>query len=111
MKDTKWICFKAIRWNRFRFHLIWEELTGAFVDEENLENPLLDCDPEASNGNQDQEDETEDRIYGDDEAVIEENYENSKNLETENNDNDEYLHQKFRYKANLSLDHGQHGIQ
>ncbi len=66
-----------------------EELTSAFVDEENPENPLLDCDPEASNDNQDQEDETEDRINGDDEAVNEENYENSKNLETENNDNDD----------------------
>ncbi len=39
-----------------------EELTDAFVDEENPENSLLDCDPQASNDNQDQEDETEDRI-------------------------------------------------
>ncbi len=69
----------------FSFNL-GKELTGAFVDEENTENPLLDCDPEASNDNQDQEDETEDRIYGDDEAV---NEENSENLETENNDNDD----------------------
>ncbi len=71
----------------FSFNL-GEELTGAFADEENLENPLLDCDPEASNDNQDQEDETEDRMY-EDETINEENYENYENLETENNDNDD----------------------
>ncbi len=63
-------------------------MTGAFVDEKNLENPLLDCDSEASNNNQDQEDETEDRIYRDDKVVNEEIYKNSENLGTENNDND-----------------------
>ncbi len=66
-----------------------EELTGAFVDEKNPENPSLDCDLEASNDSQDQGDETGDRIYGDDEAINEGNYENSENLETENNDNDD----------------------
>ncbi len=66
-----------------------EELTSAFVNKEILENPLLDCDPEASNDNQNQENETEDRIYGDDEAVNEENYENSEKLETGNNNNDD----------------------